>query len=87
MDAEDADSAEGPEAAERADGPERCRTPRPRPDIGSGIAAVRVPVGEALPGDPALALGGEERDPAVLTQIRHDYGLDQPLPVQYIGSR
>ena len=38
----------------------------------------------ALPGDPALALGGENRDPAVLAQIRHDYGLDQPLPVQYV---
>jgi peptide/nickel transport system permease protein len=38
----------------------------------------------ALPGDPALALGGEDRDPAVLTQIRHDYGLDKPLPVQYV---
>jgi peptide/nickel transport system permease protein len=38
----------------------------------------------ALPGDPALALGGEERDPAVLAQIRHDYGLDKPLPVQYV---
>jgi peptide/nickel transport system permease protein len=38
----------------------------------------------ALPGDPALALGGEDRDPQVLAQIRHDYGLDQPLPVQYV---
>jgi peptide/nickel transport system permease protein len=37
----------------------------------------------ALPGDPAIALGGESRDPAVLAAIRHKYGLDQPLPVQY----
>ncbi|HEY8646774.1 MAG TPA: ABC transporter permease [Gaiellaceae bacterium] len=37
----------------------------------------------AIPGDPALALGGESRDPAVLTAIRHKYGLDRPLPVQY----
>jgi peptide/nickel transport system permease protein len=37
----------------------------------------------ALPGDPALALGGEDRSPEVLAQIRHDYGLDKPLPVQY----
>src|SRR5699024_10696059 len=41
--AEAAESAEGPEA------PERCRMPRPRPDSGSGIAAVRVPVGGAPP--------------------------------------
>jgi len=38
----------------------------------------------ALPGDPALALGGENRDPEVLASIRHDYGLDRPLPIQYI---
>lgn len=38
----------------------------------------------AIPGDPALALGGENRDPAVLSAIRHKYGLDQPLPVQYV---
>jgi len=37
----------------------------------------------ALPGDPALALGAENRDPEVLASIRHDYGLDRPLPVQY----
>ena len=37
----------------------------------------------ALPGDPAVALGGEDRNPQVVAQIRHDYGLDKPLPVQY----
>jgi peptide/nickel transport system permease protein len=36
-----------------------------------------------LPGDPALVMAGEERDPAVLEQIRKQYRLDQPLPVQY----
>jgi peptide/nickel transport system permease protein len=36
-----------------------------------------------LPGDPALAMAGEERNPAVLEQIRRQYRLDQPLPVQY----
>jgi len=49
------------------------------------LASMLVFLGvRALPGDPALALGGEQRDPEVLAQIRHDYGLDQPLPVQYI---
>jgi peptide/nickel transport system permease protein len=38
----------------------------------------------AIPGDPAVALGAENRDPAVMAAIRHKYGLDQPLPVQYI---
>jgi peptide/nickel transport system permease protein len=37
----------------------------------------------ALPGDPALALAGEERDPAALAEVRAQYGLDQPIPVQY----
>ncbi len=37
----------------------------------------------ALPGDPALALAGEERDPASLAAIRARYGLDEPLLVQY----
>jgi peptide/nickel transport system permease protein len=49
------------------------------------LASVLVFLGmRALPGDPALALGGEDRDPAVLAQIRHSYGLDQPLPLQYV---
>lgn len=37
----------------------------------------------ALPGDPAVALSGENRDPAVLAAVRQKYGLDKPLPVQY----
>ena len=37
-----------------------------------------------LPGDPALAMAGEERDPAVIAQIRAQYHLDQPWPVQYV---
>lgn len=36
-----------------------------------------------LPGDPALALAGEERDPEVLAYIRAKYHLDQPIPLQY----
>jgi peptide/nickel transport system permease protein len=48
------------------------------------LASVLVFAGiRAIPGDAALALGGEERDPAVLAQLRHKYGLDKPVPVQY----
>ncbi len=36
-----------------------------------------------LPGDPALVMAGEERDPAVIAQIRQQYRLDRPIPVQY----
>ena len=39
---------------------------------------------QLLPGDPATVLAGEERDPEVIAQIRQQYRLDQPLPVQYI---
>ena len=37
------------------------------------------------PGDPITIYAGEERDPAVIEQLRHQYGLDQPLPVQYVS--
>ncbi|MGY4426838.1 peptide/nickel transport system permease protein [Bradyrhizobium sp. JR6.1] len=36
-----------------------------------------------LPGDPALVMAGEERDPAVIEQIRQQYHLDRAIPVQY----
>jgi peptide/nickel transport system permease protein len=38
----------------------------------------------AIPGDPAIALGAESRDPALLAEIRHKYLLDRPVPVQYV---
>ncbi len=38
---------------------------------------------QLLPGDPALVMAGEERDPEVLEQIRRQYRLDQPIPIQY----
>ena len=37
----------------------------------------------ALPGDPALALAGEDRDPESLRAIREQYGLDDSLLVQF----
>jgi len=49
------------------------------------LATVVVFLGiRALPGDPALALAGEDRSPAALTAIRHHYGLDQPILVQFV---
>lgn len=38
---------------------------------------------QLLPGDPALALAGEERDPQVIQFLRATYHLDDPLPVRY----
>lgn len=37
----------------------------------------------ALPGDPAIALAGEERSPEALAAVREAYGLDDNLVVQY----
>src|SRR3569833_2202039 len=39
---------------------------------------------QLLPGDPATIMAGEERDPEVIAQIRKQYRLDQPIPVQYV---
>jgi peptide/nickel transport system permease protein len=39
---------------------------------------------QLLPGDPALVMAGEERDPDVIEQIRKQYRLDQPVPIQYV---
>ena len=39
---------------------------------------------QLLPGDPALVMAGEEGDPEVVEQIRRQYRLDQPLPLQYL---
>ncbi|WP_058961110.1 ABC transporter permease [Type-E symbiont of Plautia stali] len=38
-----------------------------------------------LPGDPVLAMAGEERDPAVIAQLRAEYHLDDPIPTQYFS--
>lgn len=47
-------------------------------------ASVLVFLGvNALPGDPAAAIAGENATPDVLEAIREQYGLDDPLPVQY----
>jgi peptide/nickel transport system permease protein len=35
------------------------------------------------PGDPALVMLGEERNPETLAAMRHELGLDLPIPVQY----
>ena len=38
---------------------------------------------QLLPGDPALIMAGEERDPKVLEEIRQQYRLNEPIPIQY----
>ncbi|HVN62841.1 MAG TPA: ABC transporter permease [Gaiellaceae bacterium] len=39
----------------------------------------------ATPGvDPAARIAGREADQQTLRQVRHDFGLDKPMPVQYV---
>jgi len=37
------------------------------------------------PGDPVRTMLGEEPDPATIAAVRQEYGLDQPLPMQYLS--
>jgi peptide/nickel transport system permease protein len=37
-----------------------------------------------IPGDPARVLGGTEADAAGLEEIREKYGLNDPIPIQYL---
>jgi peptide/nickel transport system permease protein len=39
---------------------------------------------QLLPGDPALILAGEDRDPTVVAHLRDTLHLDRPLPVRYL---
>jgi len=48
------------------------------------VSVIIFSLQQLLPGDPALVMAGEERDPEVIEQIRKQYRLDQPLPVQYV---
>lgn len=48
------------------------------------VSVIIFSLQQLLPGDPALVMAGEERDPAVLEQIRKQYRLDQPIPIQYV---
>jgi peptide/nickel transport system permease protein len=37
-----------------------------------------------LPGDPVLAMAGEDQDPQVIAVLRAQYHMDQAVPVQYL---
>ena len=38
---------------------------------------------QLLPGDPAVAMAGEDRDPAAIAYLRAKFHLDEPVPVRY----
>lgn len=50
----------------------------------AGISVVMFTVFFATPGtDPAARLAGKGASPALLADVRHQYGFDRPLPQQY----
>jgi ABC-type dipeptide/oligopeptide/nickel transport system permease component len=48
-----------------------------------GVTLVSFSLLHVVPGDPAEVLGGQEASKADIDRIRKEYGLDQPLVVQY----
>src|ERR687884_1791676 len=48
------------------------------------VSVIIFSLQQLLPGDPALIMAGEEKDPEGIAQIRRQYRLDQPIPIQYL---
>jgi peptide/nickel transport system permease protein/oligopeptide transport system permease protein len=48
-----------------------------------GILLLTFVIAHLAPGDPVQTIMGQRHDPALYRQLRHFYGLDQPLPVQF----
>ncbi|HET7156529.1 MAG TPA: ABC transporter permease [Hyphomicrobiaceae bacterium] len=51
-----------------------------------GVVIVTFLLTRALPGDPAAYFAGPAATKEAIEQIRTKLGLDQPLPVQFVGS-
>ena len=49
-----------------------------------GISMLSFALLSLVPGDPARLLAGQQASPAVVAQIRHSWGLDQPAPIRYL---
>jgi peptide/nickel transport system permease protein len=50
-----------------------------------GVSLTVFVVIRVIPGDPAVAMLGEQASPARLLELRRTFGLDRPLPLQYLG--
>ncbi len=48
------------------------------------VSLIAFTIIHLTPGDPAMMMLGEEATPDTIAALRHDLGLDRPLPVQYI---
>jgi peptide/nickel transport system permease protein len=50
-----------------------------------GISLVTFIVAHAVPADPIRALAGSHATASEIATVRHEYGLDKPLPLQYLS--
>ena len=49
-----------------------------------GVSVLSFSMLHLIPGDPAIIMAGVDASPETLARIRSDYGLDEPLPLQYV---
>lgn len=49
-----------------------------------GLLVITFLISHVAPGDPASLAAGPDAPPEMVEQIRHEYGLDKPLPVQFV---
>jgi peptide/nickel transport system permease protein len=49
-----------------------------------GVSLITFSLAYLIPGDPAREMAGPRASLAVVQQIRHDLGLDEPVPLQYL---
>lgn len=49
-----------------------------------GLALLVFAVSHVIPSDPARVMAGENATPDQIAKIRHEYGLDLPLPEQFV---
>lgn len=48
-----------------------------------GVSLVSFSLLHLVPGDPAILMAGEDANPEFIQAVRKEYGLDQPLYLQY----
>jgi peptide/nickel transport system permease protein len=49
-----------------------------------GVSLVSFSLLHLIPGDPAVILAGADASPGTIQRVREEFGLDAPLPVQYV---
>src|SRR6476661_5220101 len=48
-----------------------------------GVSLLTFALSRVVPGDPARLAAGAQATPEMYQQLREEFGLDQPLPLQY----